>query len=241
MKLFSKIKTSVDKDRLPKCVAFIIDGNGRWATERNMPRMYGHKAGIDAVIETIKNAQEIGLKELIFFCFSTENWNRPKQEVDGLFDLFREYLNNDTNEYSKKNIKFKMCGERKNLPQDIVKKAEELEIKTKDCEDMIVCLCINYGGRNDIVEAVNKCLKDGKKDITEEEFKHYLYTSELSDPDLIIRTSGEQRISNFLLYQMAYSELYFTKTYWPDFDKKELLKALHEFQQRNRRFGAIKE
>ena len=106
---------------------------------------------------------------------------------------------------------------------------------------MIVCLCINYGGRNDIVEAVNKCLKDGKKDITEEEFKHYLYTSELSDPDLIIRTSGEQRISNFLLYQMAYSELYFTKTYWPDFDKNELLKALHEFQQRNRRFGAIKE
>ncbi|MGN1213061.1 MAG: polyprenyl diphosphate synthase [Christensenellales bacterium] len=241
MKLFSKLKTTVDKDRLPRCVAFIIDGNGRWATERNMPRMYGHKAGIDAVIETIKNAQEIGLKELIFFCFSTENWNRPKQEVDGLFDLFREYLNNDTNEYSKKNIKFKMCGERKSLPQDIVKKAETLEDKTKDCDDMTVCLCINYGGRNDIVNAVNKCLKDGKKDITEEEFKHYLYTSELSDPDLIIRTSGEQRISNFLLYQMAYSELYFTKTYWPDFDKKELLKALHEFQQRNRRFGAIKE
>ena len=240
MKLFLKRKPKLDMQNLPKSVAFIIDGNGRWATERSMPRMFGHKAGIDSVIKTIDNSEAIGLKELTFFCFSTENWNRPKQEVDGLFNLFRDFLNKQANEYMHRNIQFKLCGDRLGIPQDIVKKVEELEEKTKNCTKMKVCLCINYGGRSDIVQAVNKCLKDGKKDITEAEFKKYLYTDGLADPDLIIRTSGEQRISNFLLYQMAYSELYFTKTYWPDFDNKELHNALKDFQQRNRRFGAIK-
>lgn len=241
MKLFSQRKPLLDPQKLPKSVAFIIDGNGRWANQRSMPRMYGHKAGIDAVKNTIKTAQKIGLKEVIFFCFSTENWNRPKKEVDGLFDLFRDFLNKEASNYIDNNIKFKLCGNRQQIPDDIVKKVIELEEQTKQATDMTVCLCVNYGGRNDIVQAVNKCLKDGKKDITEAEFSKYLYTDGLSDPDLIIRTSGELRISNFLLYQMAYSEFYFTKTYWPDFDKKELIKALKDFQQRNRRFGAIKE
>ena len=240
MKLFSK-KYKVDFTRLPNCVAFIIDGNGRWATKRGMPRMYGHRAGIDAVKETIRCAEEIGLKELIFFCFSTENWNRPKQEVDGLFGLFREYLNKDASEFTQRGIRFKLCGIRNSLAPDIVQKAEEIEQKTKDCTKMTVCLCINYGGRSDIIQAVNKCLTQNLNVVDEKEFRKYLLTDGIDDPDLIIRTSGEQRISNFLLYQMAYSEFYFTKTFWPDFNKKELLKALNDFQKRNRRFGAIKE
>jgi undecaprenyl diphosphate synthase len=241
MKLFFKEKEQIDSDKLPNCVAFIIDGNGRWAQKRSMPRMYGHRAGIETVKKTIDNAEKLGLKELMFYCFSTENWNRPKAEVDGLFELFREYVNQDSSEFLKRGIKFKMCGDRTQIPQDIVQKVEVLEEETKNCTKMCVVLCINYGGRRDIVQAVNKIIASGKKEVSETEFSKYLYTNGVSDPDLIIRTSGEERISNFLLYQMAYAELYFTKTYWPDFDENELKKAIINYQQRNRRFGAIKE
>ena len=238
MKLFSK-KKLVDKNNLPKSVAFIIDGNGRWAKKRGMPRIFGHRAGIKAVENTIKNAKDMGLKQLIFFCFSTENWNRPKSEVDGLFDLFREHLK--TNDYKSRNIKFIFCGKRDGIPKDVLEMVDDLQEKTKNCIEMTVCLCINYGGRYDIIQAVNKALKNGKQNITEQEFEKYLLTNQIENPDLIVRTSGEIRISNFLLYQMAYSELYFTKTFWPDFDKNELDKAIIEYQNRNRRFGSIKE
>lgn len=240
MGLFSQ-REHIDKSKLPTCVAFIIDGNGRWAKKRGMPRMLGHRAGIDAVKKAIDYAEQIGLKEVMFFCFSTENWNRPKAEVDGLFELFREFINKDANLYSTKNIKFRLCGDRKRIPQDIVNGVEQIEKQTENCTKMQVCLCINYGGRFDIVNAVNKIIASKKQSITEKEFSNFLLTDGISDPDLIVRTSGEIRISNFLLYQMAYSELYFTKTYWPDFDKKEFDKALIEYQKRNRRFGAIKE
>ena len=238
MGLFSR-KKIVDKNKLPKSVAFIIDGNGRWAKKRGMPRLFGHRAGIKAVESTIKNARKLGIKELIFFCFSTENWNRPEAEVDGLFELFREHLKN--NIYKKENIKFVFCGKKDGLPHDVVIMADELQEGTKNCDGMTVCLCINYGGRYDIVQAVNRIIKEGKENVTEKEFEKYLLTSEISNPDLIVRTSGELRISNFLLYQMAYSEFYFTKTFWPDFDKNELDKAIIEYQSRNRRFGSIKE
>lgn len=241
MGIFSKNKYKIDKERLPKCVAFIIDGNGRWATKKSMPRMFGHKAGIEAVKTTITEAQNLGIKEVMFFCFSTENWNRPKPEVEGLFTLFREYLNKGFEQFAKSGLKFRLCGDREGLPADVRQKAEELENQTKNCDKMTVCFCINYGGRSDILQAVNKCVKNGKADVTEDEFKSYLHTAGISDPDLIVRTSGEQRISNFLLFQMAYSEFYFCKCYWPDFDKKEFEKAIYDFQQRNRRFGAIKE
>lgn len=240
MKLFSK-KESIDLNNLPKCVAFIIDGNGRWAKRRGMPRMLGHSAGIDAVKNTIENAKELGIKEILFFCFSTENWNRPQKEVDGLFELFRKFVNEEADMYLDRNIKFKLCGDRSKIDLDIIKKVEEIELATQNCTDMKVGLCINYGGRYDIVQAVNKLLESDKKSVTETEFKKYLLTNDFSDPDLIVRTSGEERISNFLLYQMAYSELYFTKTFWPDFDKKELKKAIINYQKRNRRFGSIKE
>ena len=240
MKLFSR-KEKIDYENLPNCIAFIIDGNGRWAKKRGMPRMLGHSAGIDTVKKTIDNAEKIGIKEVLFYCFSTENWNRPQKEVDGLFELFRKFVNKDAEEYLNRNFKFVLLGDRTRIPSDIVEKVEQIEQKTKDCNKLKVGLCINYGGRLDIVNATNKLLAEGKKSVTEQEFAKYLYSSEFSDPDLIIRTSGEQRISNFMLYQMAYSEFYFTKTYWPDFDKKELEKAIIDFQKRNRRFGAIKE
>ena len=240
MTLFSK-KQTIDKNNLPNCVAFIIDGNGRWAKKRGMPRMLGHSAGIEAVKATIENAEQLGIREVLFYCFSTENWNRPKQEVDGLFELFRKFVNNDAENYLNRNFKFVLLGDKSKIPADIVAKVDEIEQKTKDCSKLKIGLCINYGGRLDIVNATNKILSEGKKCITEREFAKYLYSSEFADPDLIIRTSGEQRISNFMLYQMAYSEFYFTKTYWPDFNKKEFEKAICDYQKRNRRFGAIKE
>ena len=240
MKLFSK-KYKVDKNNLPECVAFIIDGNGRWAKRRGLPRMLGHRAGIDAVKKTIDYAEDLGLKQIMFYCFSTENWNRPKKEVDGLFELFREFVFSQADSYVKRNFMFQLIGEKSRIPNDIVKKVKEIEEKTKNCTKMKVGLCINYGGKFDILNAVNNILKSGKTEITEKEFESYLLTKDFKSPDLIIRTSGEQRISNFLLYQMAYSELYFTKTYWPDFDKKSLEMAICDYQKRNRRFGAIKE
>ena len=240
MTLFSK-KQKIDMNNLPNCVAFIIDGNGRWAKKRGMTRMLGHSAGIDTVKKTIDNAENLGIKEVLFYCFSTENWNRPKPEVDGLFELFRKFVNKDAESYLNRDFKFVLLGDRSKIPSDIVQKVEDIEQKTKDCQKLKVGLCINYGGRLDIVNATNRIIKEGKKNITEQEFSQYLYSSDFSDPDLIIRTSGEQRISNFMLYQMAYSEFYFTKTYWPDFNKKELEKAICDYQKRNRRFGAIKE
>ena len=240
MKLFSK-KIKIDKNKLPECVAFIIDGNGRWAKRRGMPRMFGHSAGIDAVKKTIDYAEELGIKEIMFFCFSTENWNRPKPEVDGLFELFRKFVNNDAESYLDKNFMFKLIGDKSKIPSDIVEKVNEIEEKTKHCTKLKIGPCINYGGKYDIVNAVNLALKSEKESITESDFEKYLLTKDFKNPDLIIRTSGEQRISNFLLYQMAYSELYFTKTYWPDFDKKALYLAIIDYQKRNRRFGAIKE
>lgn len=240
MKLFSK-KETIDTKNLPNCIAFIIDGNGRWAKKRGMPRMLGHSAGIEAVKKTINNAEELGIKEILFFCFSTENWNRPKAEVDGLFNLFRKFVFEEADKYLNRNIKFKLCGDRSRIDKDIIQKVEEIEDKTKNCTKMKVGLCINYGGRYDIVQAVNKILKQSVEIATEQDIKKHLLTADFSDPDLVIRTSGEERISNFMLYQLAYSELYFTKTFWPDFDKKELDKAIIDYQKRNRRFGAIKE
>ena len=230
----------IDFDNIPKSVAFIIDGNGRWAKRRFMPRMFGHKEGIEAVKKTIKYASELGIKELLFFCFSTENWNRPILEVNGLFDLFRDFLKKEKQNFLDKGFKFKLVGDKSQIPSDIVEMSENIERLTNDCDVCKVGLCINYGGRRDIINAVNKVVKQNLL-VTEESFSKLLYTGDFCDPDLIIRTSGEQRISNFLLYQMAYSEFYFTKTFWPDFDKKELNKAIIDYQKRNRRFGAIKE
>ena len=240
MGLFKK-KQQVDLTKLPYHIAFIIDGNGRWAKLRGLPRTAGHRQGVVAVKNTINNCYDLGIEEVSFFCFSTENWNRPKDEIDALFGMLRDFINDDVMPYKEKGIKFIVSGDISKLPADLVTAIENAVEKTKECQKMLVNLCINYGGRFDILRAVNTLLGEKKESVTYKEFENVLYTHEMHELDLVVRTSGEQRISNFMLYQMAYAELYFTKTYWPDFDKKALNEALIDFQSRNRRFGAIKE
>lgn len=241
MGLFRKKKIEIDVNNLPKHIAFIIDGNGRWAKKIGMPRTYGHKIGVDAVANTIENCLELGIKQVSFYCFSTENWNRPKQEIDTIFDLMREYIKKNADTYTQKGVKMYVSGDISKLPEDLICEIEKIVENTKNCTKMMVNICLNYGGRAEIIRAVNQIINDGVKEIDEQSFKNYLYTKDFSDPDLIVRTSGEQRISNFMLYQLAYSEFYFPTTYWPDFDNQELLKAIKSFQSRKRRFGQIKE
>lgn len=241
MSIFKKKEIKIDFHKLPHHIAFIIDGNGRWAKLRNMPRTFGHKIGVNAVQNTVFSCYELGINQVSFYCFSTENWNRPKQEIDAIFNLIRDYLKNDLNEYVEKGIKFYVSGDLTKLPTDLQNQIEHVIYKTRDCDKMKVNICLNYGGRAEIVRAVNEIIKQNVEAIDENSFKNYLYTKDFEDPDLIIRTSGEKRISNFMLYQLAYSEFYFTKTFWPDFNKKELLLAIKDFQSRNRRFGHIKE
>ena len=225
--------------KIPNHVAIILDGNGRWATMRGLPRTIGHKAGIEAVKRTVDGASELGIKVLSFFAFSTENWKRDKSEIDAIFEILRNYLKENEEEYLSKNLKLVTMGDISKLPEDIYKKFEELKEKTKSNTGMIVNIGLNYGGRDELVRAYNALLKQGKEVTSEEEIKKYLYTSSLPDPDFIIRTSGEQRLSNFMLYQCAYSELYFPKVLWPDFNKKYLIKALKNYSKRDRRFGGI--
>lgn len=225
--------------KIPKHVAIILDGNGRWATRRGLLRTVGHKAGIEAVKRTVEGANELGIEVLSFFAFSTENWKRDKAEIDAIFEILRTYLKENEEEYLGKNLKLLTMGDISKLPEDIYKKFEELKDKTKNNTGMIVNIGLNYGGRDEIVRAFNTLLKEGKKVTNEDEIKKYLYTNSLPDPDFIIRTSGEQRLSNFMLYQCAYSELYFPKVLWPDFNKKHLIKALKNYSKRDRRYGGI--
>lgn len=241
MSLFKKKAKVVDIEKLPRHVGFIIDGNGRWAKKRGLARTMGHRQGVIAVKDTVQNCLEFGIKQISFFCFSTENWNRPKDEIDALFGMLRDFIHDDVEPYKNKGIRFLISGDISRLPQDLQQAIVNAVEQTKHCTTMLVNLCINYGGRDDILRAVNKLLAQQKKMVSYKEFESELSSSELFDLDLVVRTSGEQRISNFMLYQMAYAELYFTKTYWPDFDKNALVDALIDFQSRNRRFGAIKE
>lgn len=225
---------------IPTHVAFIVDGNGRWAKKRHLIRNVGHKFGVEAVKRTIDACLELNIKIASFFVFSTENWKRPQEEIDGIFDLLREYIKSDLKLFNEKGVKLVVSGKRKNLPQDVILDLDNAINSTKNNTNLIVNLCLNYGGRYDIVNAVNNIIKDGIKEVDEDTFSKYLLTYPLKDPDLIIRTSGEIRYSNFLLYQGAYSELYFTKTFWPDFNKKLLCKAIKNYQKRSRRYGGLK-
>ena len=225
--------------KIPQHVAIIMDGNGRWAKLRGFPRVFGHREGAKAVEKTIKFANSVGIKYLSLYAFSTENWNRPEEEVQAIMSLLVEYINTKVPNLIEDNIKLKFIGRRKNLPEMILKTIEEGEEKTKNCSGMNLVVALNYSGRAEIVDAVNEIIKSNKKEITEEDFKNYFYFPDLPDPDLLIRTSGEQRISNFMLWQMAYTEFYFTPVLWPDFDEDEFLKALYDYQSRERRFGRI--
>ncbi len=235
----TKILRKLDLTRLPNHIAIIMDGNGRWATRRGLPRSYGHKAGCENLKKIIINLSDLGIKNASFFAFSTENWKRPQDEIDSIFNSVREYLHEDSHVLIERGIKLTYIGDLKRLPTDLVDAFKRVMEETKDCNKMTLNLAINYSGREEIVRAANKAITNGKQ-ITVEDFDKLLDLPEMPAPDFVIRTSGEQRLSNFMLYQMAYSELFFTKVLWPSFTNKDLQKALINFQHRERRFGGLK-
>ena len=236
----------IDKNNIPKHVAIIMDGNGRWAKERGLPRSAGHRAGINRVKEIIKATSELGVKVVTLFAFSTENWSRPKKEINLLMRALNNFLDREINELDKNNIRLMVIGQDKPIPQYLLAKIKKVKERTKDNTGLIFVLALNYGSRQEIVDAVKKftnaVIKDkaNLEDLDMENFSNYLYTAGLPDPDLLIRTSGQMRISNFLLWQLSYAELYFPRKYWPDFGKEDLEKAIDIYQRRERRFGKIR-
>ncbi|WP_054738674.1 isoprenyl transferase [Cellulosilyticum ruminicola] len=230
---------------LPEHIAIIMDGNGRWAKKRFLPRNEGHRRGVKALEDIIDYAEEKGIKYLTVYAFSTENWRRPESEVNGLMGLFRRYLDNNIKTAGKKNLRFNVIGDLKsaNIPEDIKEKINQLKEITKDKTGICFNMAFNYGGRDEVKRALQKIAQDAKdgkitvEAITEELISGYLDTSHMPDPDLMIRTSGEERTSNFLPWQLAYSEFYFTDCLWPDFTKEEFDKALEVYNTRKRRFG----
>ena len=232
----------INNPKMPKHIAFIIDGNGRWAKKRGLPRSLGHKAGFDNLKKQTQLVQELGIKNLSMYCFSKENWNRPKQEVDYLMQLFEQMLDEYKKEYLNKDVKIVISGdmEDERIPASVRQKAKELMTLTKDRQGFTINACINYGGRQEIIKAVNEIIAEGLKYVDANTFEQHLYRKDLLPLHFIIRTSGEQGTSNFLPWQATYSEWYFPKTYWPSFSKKDLIKALKIYMKRNRRFGAIK-
>lgn len=225
--------------KIPKHIAIIMDGNGRWATRRGLPRNLGHKEGVNAIERTIEACLKFGIKFCTFFAFSTENWKRNQEEIDGIFTLLRDYLSNEENIFLTKKIKVQSIGILSPFPEDLRQSLLEIKKQTENFDNLVVTFALNYGGRDDIVRAVNTLIQNGNKVIDEKMILENLDTKDMPEPDFVIRTSGEQRISNFLLYQMAYSELYFPKVYWPDFNEKQLYKALLNYQKRDRRFGGV--
>ena len=224
---------------IPHHIAIIMDGNGRWAKKRGLARSFGHMEGAKTLSKALEYLTEIGVKYLTVYAFSTENWNRPQDEVSTLMKLFLKYIKNERKNMMKNKIRFFVSGRKNNVPKKLQKEIEKLEEETKNNDRITLNIAFNYGSRAEIVDAVNRIIDDGKENITEEDFSKYLY-NDFPDPDLVIRTSGEMRISNFLLWQIAYSELYITDTLWPDFDEKEIDKAIESYNQRERRFGGVK-
>lgn len=237
----------IDKNKLPKHIAIIMDGNGRWAKKKLLNRISGHIKGVDAVREVVTTCRELGIKVLTLYAFSIENWKRPQEEVNALMELLNSYLIKEVDEMLKNNIRLMAIGRLEDLPPNVLKTLLDTIKRTERCDGMILNLALSYSGRSEIIHAIKGILsdfKDGKvslNDITPENFSNYLWTHGLPDPDLLIRTSGELRISNFLLWQLAYTELYVTETLWPDFNREELLKAIADFQSRERRFGLTSE
>lgn len=227
------------KNKIPLHVGIILDGNGRWAEKKGLSRLMGHKKGTDAVKKTIIAANKVGIKALSLFAFSTENWNRPKEEVDGIFEILYNFLSDNAEEFKKKGLKLKVLGDISPLNDKLKQLIQKLITDTELNNGLIVNVALNYGGRAEILRAINLILSEKKDTINNEEFEKYLYTQGLPDLDFLIRTSGEKRISNFMLYQIAYAELYFPKIYWPAFNEKHFNKAMRVYQKRKRRFGKI--
>ena len=232
--LFKK-KNEIQVDSRLSHIAFIMDGNGRWAKNRGLPRQVGHKTGADTFKKIVTECHKLGIKTVTVYAFSTENWSRPKEEIDTIISLLEKYIG-ETRKY--KDVKIVFLGDKSILPEKLRNEMLEVEERTKNCANTLN-VAFNYGGRAEIVRACNLLISEGKSEITEEDISSHLYTSASPDPDLIVRTANEYRISNFLLWQCAYSEFYFTEALWPDFNKKELEKAIKSFYERKRRFGGI--
>jgi undecaprenyl diphosphate synthase len=236
----------LDLTRLPRHVAVIMDGNGRWAKKRHLPRIAGHRAGTQSARVTIETCARLKIEALTLYAFSVENWRRPKTEIDFLMQLLREYLRKEMPLLQKNEIRMRFLGRIDELPEGVQRDVREATEHTAGNKGMVLCIALNYGGRAEIVDAMNALLGEpnghgSHPRITEEQLSRHLYTGGLPDPDLLIRTSGEMRVSNFLLWQIAYSEIYVTETLWPDFNRARLLEALLEFQKRERRYGGIRE
>lgn len=235
----------IDSTKLPRHIAIIMDGNGRWAQQQGKPRIFGHKQGRKAVRTTIEAAVEAGIEFLTLYAFSTENWKRPKAEVQGLMVLLVNAIDEELEELKANGVKLNVIGDTQLLPANVQKKLDLAIESTKECNKMTLTIALSYSGRWEILEAVNRIAKDlpanRTEPITEKEFSDYLSTHNLPDPELLIRTSGEYRLSNFLLWQLAYAELYFTQTLWPDFGRENLFEAIVAYQNRERRFGKTSE
>jgi undecaprenyl diphosphate synthase len=231
----------VDFSRLPRHVAVIMDGNGRWAAQRHLPRVEGHRAGIDSVRDVVEGSARLGIEVLTLYAFSVENWKRPVTEVSTLMMLLKRYLRLELNTLLRNNIRFRVIGRASDLAPDIRRELAAAEEKTAANAGMLFNIALNYGGRAEIVEAARRLLEGGVKpeELDEERFAGFLYTAGQPDPDLLIRTSGEMRVSNFLLWQIAYAEIWVTETLWPDFRKRHLLEAVLAYQKRHRRYGGI--
>jgi undecaprenyl diphosphate synthase len=231
------------KDLLPKHIAIIMDGNGRWAEKRSLTRIAGHQRGIKRAIEVIRSCRQLGIEVLTLYAFSTENWNRPQKEIKTLMRLLKRFLISEGEELLRNNIRLNTIGSVEDLPKEVYGILNELMNSTKNNDGMVLNAALSYSGRSEIIYAIRKVactIQEGAlqpEEIDEKVFSSYLYTAGLPDPDLLIRTSGELRISNFLLWQLAYTELYITDTLWPDFTEKELMTALEDYQKRERRFG----
>jgi undecaprenyl diphosphate synthase len=233
----------VNFDRLPSHIAVIMDGNGRWAAQRHLPRVEGHRAGIESVREVVEGSARLGIKVLTLYAFSVENWKRPAAEVSTLMMLLKRYLRSELNTLLRNNIRFRVVGRSEELARDIQNELRAAEEKTAGNAGMLFNIALNYGGRAEIVEAAKRIAAEGvpPDQIDEARFASYLYTAGQPDPDLLIRTSGEMRVSNFLLWQIAYAEIWVTDTLWPDFRQLHLLEAIVAYQKRDRRYGGIKQ
>lgn len=243
----STIKDKLNLEKLPKHIAIIMDGNGRWAKSRGKERLYGHYHGVESVRNITETATALGIKYLTLYTFSTENWNRPKEEVDGLMELLVDNIVKELPTFHKNNVRFTTIGDNSLMPKTVQEKLADTIADTKSNTGLTLVLALSYSSRWEILNAARLIARDAKsgklnvQSITEEVFSDYLTTREIPDPDLLIRTSGEIRLSNYLLWQMAYTELYFTNTLWPDFRSEDFYAAIYEYQQRERRFGKTSE
>ena len=241
-----KLFYDIDMKKVPKHIAIIMDGNGRWAKARMMPRAYGHKAGVETIRKVVKECSRLGVGYLTLYAFSTENWKRPAEEVNALMSLLVSYLKKELAELDRNNVKIMTIGDITKLPQACIDELEKSIEKTKNNTGLVLSLALNYGARADIKNAIVNIaegVKEGKieiSDIDDELIAQSMSTKNIVDPDLVIRTSGEQRLSNFLLWEVAYSEFYFVNSHWPDFDEKILQEAIYNYQSRDRRFGNVK-